>query len=477
MKRFLLIVPPTGKYIREDRCQTPIEKLKTVALRPPIDLMYAAAGLESGGAECRLVDFPAENRSWADFRKILQEFSPDALLISITTPSLERDLEAAALAREIIPDIFTIAKGAHFNTLDVKTLEEHPELDAVLRGEYEITCRELAEGRKPEEIKGMTFRNGEGKIRQNPSRPFCDDLDQLPFPARHLVKNELYLRPDTGKPQTTIVTNRGCPFSCIFCLANQVAGRKNRVRSHENILAEIEECIQRYNIRNFLFRSDLFTASRKWVMDLCDEIIRRDLDITWACNSRVDTIDGEILRKLKAAGCWLIAFGVESGDQEILDRMNKKLKLDEVRKALELTRRSGILSSIYFLFGLPWDSPRVFETDLSFAKELDPDFLEIFYVYPFPGTRLYEIAVKAGLLQEGEIPQSAYDAPAMGTLHLSKGELSEWRRRFLRRFYLRPRYILHTMKNIRTPRVFSNYVKYGIAQLIDLILPSSRGEE
>lgn len=474
MKRILLIIPPTGRYIREDRCQTPIEKFKTVALRPPIDLMYAAAGFEAAGCLCRLSDFPAERKNWKDLKQLFEEYSPDILVISITTPSLALDVKAAALAREVNPKIFTIAKGAHFNILDMDSLKLYPMLDGVLRGEYEITCKEIGEGRPLGEIKGLSYRNKNGEIVRNPNRAFCDDLDILPFPARRLVKNELYIRPDTGEPQTTLVTNRGCPYHCIFCLSNQVAGSKNRIRSHENILAEIEQCVERFNIRNFLFRSDLFTANKKWVMELCDKIVKNKFRISWACNSRVDTIDAELLGAMKSAGCWLIAYGVESADQEILNKMNKNLDLKDTKKALSLTRKSGIKSSIYFLFGLPWDSETVFHKNQRAAKNLDPDFLEIFYVYPFPGTRLYEIAVEEGLLKQGEIPTSAYDAPAMPTKYMSKKELAVWRRRFLRRFYLRPRFILRTLIRIRSPRVLWNYIRYGIAQLADLVFGSSQ---
>jgi len=474
MKRVLLIVPPTGKYIREDRCQTPIEKLKTVALRPPIDLMYAAAAFEWAGCLCRLKDFPAENQSWNTLRETLKEFSPDILVISITTPTLSLDSRAAALAKQVDPNILTIAKGAHFNVLDKDSLERYPMLDVALRGEYELSCKEIGEGRPLAEIAGITFRNHRGTIQQNPMRPFCQNLDRLPFPARHLVNNELYKRPDTGELQTTIVTNRGCPYSCIFCLANQVAGKKNRIRSHENIIAEIEQCIDKYHIRNFLFRSDLFTANKKWVMGLCGKILKKRLKITWACNSRVDTIDAELLDVMKHAGCWLIAYGVESADQEILDKMNKKMNLEDTRRALRLTRLAGIKSSIYFLFGLPWDSEKVFQTNLEFAKEMNPDFLEIFYVYPFPGTALYELAVNKGLLREGEIPTSAYDAPAMPTLHLSKEQLSKWRRKFLCRFYLRPAYIFQTLKKIKSFNMLWNYFRYGFAQLLDILFGTNK---
>ncbi|MCX7016298.1 MAG: radical SAM protein [Candidatus Sumerlaeota bacterium] len=476
-QRAMFIVPPTGKYIREDRCQTPIKNLKTVALRPPIDLLYAAAAFRSaarrsaptsGAAECRLVDYPGEERSWDALEADLRAWTPDILVMSITTPSFEDDMQAARAAKGVSPRIRTVAKGAHFNTLDRRALEEHPELDVCLRGEYEETCMDLARGLPMENIAGLSFRDAEGRIHRNPDRPLVENLDALPFPARDLCNNDLYIRPDTGERQTTIVTNRGCPFSCIFCLANQVSGNRNRVRSADNILDEIVECVERHRIRSFLFRSDLFTADRAWVRELCQAILDRGLRIEWGCNSRVDTLDEPTLRQMKQAGCWLVAFGVESGSQASLDRMRKKAKIDQARPALDLCRRVGVRSSIYFLMGLPWDTRESIEADMRFARAIDPDYLEIFYVYPFPGTALYEMAVAEGLLGAGTIPKAAYDAPAMPTQALGLGELEVLRRRFMRDFYLRPRIILRTLGSCRSPRELFNYVKYGAIQLWDL---------
>ncbi|MBM3335996.1 radical SAM protein, partial [Candidatus Sumerlaeota bacterium] len=335
-KKAYLVVPPTGLYIREDRCQTPIEHLKTVALRPPIDLMYAAAAFERGGADCLLTDFPAEGLGWRDLEDRLRQIQPDYLVLSITTPSLEDDLQAARLAKQVSPRTTVIAKGAHFNVLDVETLERHQDLDAVLRGEYEPACEAIARGLAPTDIAGVTSRNASGAIHRSPAPEFVDDLDGLPFPARHLVRNELYVRPDTAQPQTTVVTNRGCPHQCIFCLAPQVGGRKNRYRSVGNVLEELAECLHKFGIHNFLFRSDTFTQQRDWVIELCREIIGRRLSIEWVCNSRVDTIDTEMLDWMKRAGCWLIAFGVESGDERSLDLMNKRADAAQARDAIAM---------------------------------------------------------------------------------------------------------------------------------------------
>lgn len=468
-RKAYLIVPPTGLYIREDRCQTPIKDLKTVALRPPIDLMYAAAAFERGGCECRLTDFPAEGLDWNDLDQRLRDMQPEFLVLSITTPSLEDDLHAAEVARRASPRTTVIAKGAHFNTLDVPTLDSHPNLDVVLRGEFEPACEAIAQGQELTGIAGVTCRNASGDLHRTGDPVLVDDLDRLPFPARHLVRNELYVRPDTGEAQTTLVTNRGCPFDCIFCLAPHVAGHKNRYRSVENVLAEVEECIAKFNIHNFLFRSDLFTQKRQWVIGVCRAIIDRGLDIQWVCNSRVDTLDPEMLEWMKRAGCWLIAFGVECGDDELLKHMNKQVDSKDAREAIRMTRRAGLLSSVYMLMGMPWEDEQTIRDNIAFFRELDADFVEIFYVYPFPGTPLYHMAVREGLLKEGEIPREAYGEPAMPSLHLSKAELATWRRRALRKLLLRPRYVGRTLMRCRSPREMLNYIRYGFIQLADLL--------
>lgn len=468
-QRVLCVVPPTGKFIREDRCQTPISKLKTVALRPPIDLMYAASSFEAAGCEVKLTDYPAEEYGWPEFEAEMKAFRPDALVLSITTPTLGRDLEAAVIAKRIDPQVVTMAKGAHFNTLDVKSLEDQPALDLVLRGEYEHTCRELGSGKPWTEIAGITWRDTAGQIVQNPARAYEQNLETIPFPARHLTNNALYTRPDSGAMQTTLITNRGCPFTCIYCLAQQVAGSKNRYRPVEDVVAEIRQCVEQFGIRSFLFRSDLFTQNKKWVVELCKAIIEAKLEIDWACNSRVDTITAEAAEWMRKAGCWIVAMGVERGDQESLDKIEKKAKVDDAFRAVKILREAGIKSSAYILMGLPWDTKELIDRQIEFAKQLDPDFLEVFYVYPFPGTTLYKLCVAEGLIKEGEIPPEGYADPTVNGLYLSIDDFKRLRERALRQYYMRPKIIARTLKNARNPKELLNYVRKGVQQAKDLI--------
>ena len=465
-KRILCVVPPTGKFVREDRCQTPIKKLKTISLRPPIDLLYCAGSFEAAGCSVRFRDYAAEECSWSDYEADLAEFRPEIVLISITTLSLGRDLEAARRAKRLSPLTTTAAIGAHFNTLDLEVLGDHGELDVALRGEYEGACVDLGRGLELSEVLGITWRSSTGELVRNGPRPFEQNLDTFAFPARHLARNELYTRPDTGQPQASIVTNRGCPFSCTYCLANQVAGTKNRYRSVENVMAEIRLCVEKLGIRSFLFRSELFTQNKRWVIELCRQIIESGLEIDWACNSRVDTVNAELLSWMRRAGCWVMAFGVESGDQATLDRVQKRAKVEDAFEAIALCRAAGIRSSIYLLIGLPWDTRESIAAQATFAQRLDPDFLEVFYPYPFPGTEMHRLAQESGLIKAGEFSSLAYSDPVMPTSHLSIDELKRLRTSVLRKFYLRPRFILRTLARVRSvPELFS-YVKAGVGQLL-----------
>jgi len=460
------VVPPTGVYVREDRCQTPMAKFRTIALRPPIDLMYAASAFEAGGSAAHLFDFPAEGLGWEPFESRLREIKPDILLLSCTTQTIEEDMKAAALAKRVDPGVLTVAKGPHFNVHDVDVLSRHPELDVALRQEIEESCTALARGAAMGSIKGITWRDrSSGRVVRNEDRGFTRALDEIPYPARHLTNNALYVRPDTGEPQTTIITNRGCPFRCIYCLANQVAGTVNRYRSIENVIGEIRECVDRHGIRNFLFRSDLFTQNATWVKQLCEAILDAGLQVAWACNSRVDTVTPELLAWMKRAGCWIIAFGAESGDQAALDRMEKRARVEDAFDAVRWCRQAGIKSSVYLLMGLPWDTAASLEAQIAFAKKLDPDVLEFFYPYPFPGTTMPRQCVEMGLLGESEIPAESYSDPAFPTWELSITQLRAFRSRGLREFYLRPSKIVRTLGGARSGNELKNYLRVGLSQL------------
>ena len=297
-------------------------------------------------------------------------------------------------------------------------------------------------------------------------RPFIDNLDKLPFPARHLVDNNIYRRPDNNKVQAVIKVSRGCPFHCFFCLATPVSGAKVRKRSPENIIEEIRECVDKYGITNFLFWSDIFNIDKDWVMELCQKIIDSGLKITWSANTRADTADEEMANKMYEAGCRLVSIGVESGSQEMLDKIGKRITLDDVRLTVKIFKKAGIRIYNYFVIGLPWEDEDTVEDTIDFAIELDSDFISFYTATPLPGSKFYEYAKENNLINSDTSFSSAYFYPSVNTHYLTKERVFQLHKKAIRKFYLRPAYIIRMLSRIRSFTEFKNYFKAGLGVLL-----------
>lgn len=450
---------------REDRCQQPVKELVVIPPLPPMDLMYLAAVAEREGFECRIKDYSLDSETLDDFVRDFQEFNPHYLVVNITTTTLRADLEVCRAAKEVNKNIITIAKGAHFLKFGKETLGEFPYLDIAIKGEPEITLREIICSDSYKNISGIIWRRG-SEIIQNPDRPFNEDLDSLPYPARHLVDNKRYKRPDNEKVQAVIKVSRGCPFHCFFCLATPVAGAKVRKRSPENIVGEIRECVEKYGIKDFLFWSDIFNLDRAWTIELCEKIINSGLKITWASNTRADTADEELANLMYGAGCRLVSIGIESGNQEMLNKMGKKTNLDQIRKTIKIFKKAGIKIYNYFVIGLPWETEKTAEETIKFAIELDSDFINFYTAVPFPGSKFYDYALESGLLDEKnreEIYKSAYYYPVVQSHQLSKDRIFELHKQAIKRFYLRPKYILRSLLRIKSFKELKNYFLAGLS--------------
>ena len=460
-KKILLIYPPSPVMNREDRCQQPTKELLVIPPLPPSDLMYLAAVSEKVGLEAKIADYS----QGGDLEQDLREFKPDYLLINVATPTFKSDLSALTVAKEICPDVVTIAKGAAFLTVAFEVMYYQKDLDVILFGEPEETLRELLKGKPYDKILGIYYRD-DLRVKYTGARPFIENLDDLPFPARHLVDNNTYRRPDNNKVQAVIKVSRGCPFHCFFCLATPVSGAKVRRRSAENIIAEIKECVDKYGITNFLFWSDIFNIDKEWTMDLCRKIIDSGLDITWSANTRADTADEEMAQMMYKAGCRLVSIGVESGSQEMLDKIGKRITLDDVRLTVKIFKKAGIKIYNYFVIGLPWETEETVEDTIDFAIELNSDFISFYTATPLPGTKFYDYAKENHLINSETSFSSAYFYPSVKSHSLSKDRIFELHKRAIRRFYLRPSYILKMLFSIKSATEFKNYFHAGINLLL-----------
>lgn len=467
MKKIFFVYPPSVVMNREGRCQQPVNELVSIPPLPPIELMYLAAIAKNSGYECKIKDYSVNNETLDDFSRDLKAFDPDYLLINVATPTLESDLNVCCVAKVIKQNVVTIATGAYFLSFDIEVLENNPCLDLIIKGEPEFIFKDIIENKPYEDILGLSYRKN-GMVVSNGRRPFIENLDDIPFPARDILDNNLFKRPDNNKVQTIIKVSRGCPFHCFFCLATPVSGAKVRLRSAKNIVDEIKECVEKYNIKNFIFWSDVFDVNRDWVIILCQEIIDSGLKITWSSNSRADLIDEELADMMYKSGCRLVSMGVESGSQEILDKMGKNLTLKQVRNAVKIFKKAKIKLYNYFVIGLPWEDEKHIEETIKFAIELNGDFVSFYTATALPGSRFYDYILENNLgdLKAKETYKNAYYYPSVATHHILKDRIMELHKSAMKRFYLRPSYIVKKIFGIRSFAEFKNYMVAGFSLLL-----------
>lgn len=364
---------------------------------PPLGLGYLAAVLERAGHQVAIFDFGLTPRSSVD-EDLAQVASFRPHLVGFT--SMTNVYHAAAdLARWVkralgCPIVFG---GPHATVYPLRVLAE-PFVDYVVCGEGEETLLELVgalEGKGPniESIHGLCYK-ANGELRQNPARPLLTDLDALPFPARHLFDMGQYgLYTPDGERMVTILSSRGCPFNCSYCFKG-IVGRTYRQRSPENIIAELRCVMAEYNVRDFYFIDDLFTIDSRRLEAFTQRVVEEGLEIRWQCLGRVDRVRPELLRKMYQAGCRQIHYGIESGNQRILDGVGKGITLEQVRQAVTWTDQAGIVAKGYFMLGLPGDTLQTIEQTITFATSLDLEEAMFSITTPFPGTRLWDELVR-----------------------------------------------------------------------------------
>ncbi|MCX7982333.1 MAG: B12-binding domain-containing radical SAM protein [Syntrophales bacterium] len=356
---------------------------------PPLGISYAAAAFEKAGAEVRIFDYIVSRYTPEKLAKQIDDFRPQVVGTSSVTMNFPIAARILQTVKEIDPRIVTVIGGPHASFDAVNTLKMYPGIDLVVIGEGEATIAELVATRFKKEslltIRGIATRNGHD-ILFTPPRPLIDDLSTLPQPARHLLPLSRYQA--LGFP-ISIITGRGCPYQCIFCQGRRMVGSKMRHRPAHMVVDEIEDILS-YGIDRINIADDLFVSNKRKVREVCQEIERRELKFTWSAFARVNTVDKETLATMKSAGCDAISFGVESGNQEMLDRIKKKITLDQVRRAVEMCQEVGLIVHCSFIVGLPGESPETLEETKRFAESLGKIDYGFHLLAPFPGTTVRE---------------------------------------------------------------------------------------
>lgn len=356
----------------------------------PLGLSYIAAVLEKNGFEVQVLDLLVSQYSEDKLYRHMAEFRPEVVGVTAVTMNYPISSNILRLCKRFDENVITVIGGPHVTFCAEQTLREAPWIDIVVRGEGEYTMLDIVRGKKLPEIEGLVFRKGDGMVITS-DRPWIENLDELPFPARHLFPLSKYRAFGAGG---SLISGRGCPFNCIFCAGHRMTGRRVRLRNPKLVVDEIQ-LVQELGFRVIHVEDDLLTLNHAHVYAICDEIVNRGLKIEWNAFSRVDTVDRELLRKMKQAGCFGLVYGVESGNQEILDRAKKKITLEKVRQAVALTKETGMKALASFILGLPGETKDTMRQSYDFARQLGTSCFHV--LAPFPGTEVREKAEEYGI--------------------------------------------------------------------------------
>lgn len=470
--RVLLIIPPLDNrwYAYSGNTINP----------PHLGIAYIGTIIKQEGDTVQIIDGITVRLDAKYLFKILNKFMPDVLGITATTLEFLQATQIAIQAKRFSKKIITILGGVHATLLPLETLQNFSCFDIVVYGEGERTILEVMEKIKTDrvfsEIKGIAFREN-GEVKLNPPQDTIANLDDIPFPSWSLFNLNKYssgyrlFKKDHF--DLSIQTKRGCPHRCIFCC--RTWGTQIRYRSVENILSEIEYVAKQFRPYSLTFVDETFTENRNKTLQICEEIKKRELHkkIVWKCATRVSDVDPVLLLKMKQAGCYLIFFGTESGDENILRAIKKDITLENSRNAIRWAKDAGIMTSATFVLGWPYETKATIEKTLKFARELDSDYVHFLPLIPFPNTELAKMAEEGiGGLNISNRHWKNYNFAYGGVL-----ELREIKPKMIHlkqiegyvRFYIRPHKILNFFRFIQITKLFQICL-YGIYQIGQYIL-------
>ncbi len=443
----LLIHPP---------CEREIYQRFLGLTAPPTGLAYVAAALE-GGNKVKIIDMPAEKKDITKVKKEIETFKPDILGVYCATYRVAHANQVINATKEVDANIRTIMGGPHASLLAEDVLKENPNLDAVVCGEGDMTVPELANAWDSGElakVKGIVFREN-GRIVRNPPRPLIDDLDSIPYPARHLLPMDKYRLFETFKI-ATMVSSRGCPYGCHYCSVSAIYGRKWRARSAKNVVDEMEHLCDNYDLDLIMFFDDNFDLDRKRTESICDEIMERGLEIPWGYESSILSTDRSHLKKLREAGCRILSYGIETTSQKSITTMKKDISTQEMKEVMDNSKELGMLRIANVILGLPGETREDVIESIKLMKELEPEYPLFFLPTPYPGTKFHDTAEKMGMIKELDWSKYTTANPIIETQEISLEEVRELNAKAYKDFYLRPSAIKNNL------RMLSKFIKSGV---------------
>ncbi len=492
----MLVNPPTPDGALWIRTQHRVgRRTRENMVWPQVSLAQMAA-LLLPNYNLKIVDANAERMGWEEFSKLIDKYQPKYYLTQVTAPTLENDMYGCFLAKS--RGVTTIAFGTHVTPIPRESMRPYPSLDYVLVGEPDLSIRDLLDhlegkiGDRSEVIltlfaehdpsyepavnedgsvdlhgiKGLAWRDGDEIVINSP-RPFIKNLNDLPIPKHELLPLQKYRMPLIKGPFTFIVTSRGCPAGCTYCIKHVSYQYSTRLRSPELIMEELWQ-LKKIGINTIHMYADLFTINRDQVVDLCQRMIAEDIDLRWMCNSRVDFVDEEMLQLMGQAGCWLISWGIESGNEQILKHAHKGANPAKAERALLWAKKAGIKNWGYFIIGLPGETEETIRETIEFSKKLPLDIALFHVAAPYPGTPFFFEVVENGWFRPG----TRWEQVDMdkGTVldypDLSAERLLYWQKRAWREWAFRPGPMMTYLKMLLSDfSTFRSALSVGIQHL------------
>jgi radical SAM superfamily enzyme YgiQ (UPF0313 family) len=464
--KVLLINPPRENEIIGNNPPI-IEEERGV--NPPLGLLYVAAYLEKHSKHSlSVIDAQVEKLDYDSLESRVSSAKPDIVGMTAMTMTMIDVLKTADIIKKTDKNIRVILGGPHVHLFPEETINLE-NIDHLVLGEGEEAFKELLDhiDDKPtlRDITGLVFKDNGTTIHTGIRKPIRD-LDSLPFPARRLVPFKKYTSLLSKEDiATTVFTSRGCPFKCSFCDRPHL-GKAFRARGANNVVDELEECTK-MGIREFLVYDDTFTVNKKRVIDICNEILRRKLNIGWDIRTRVDTVDEEILASLKKAGCQGIHYGIEAGAEKILKILNKCITIDQARHVFDMTRKHKIPILAYFMIGNPSEKREDILTTFRVIKDLKPDYVHLTILTPFPGTKIYLDGLNSGMIRKDYWREFAKNpspdfVPPHWDEFFTREELNDLLIQGYKSFYMRPSYILKRIVKVRSFPEFKKKAAAGL---------------
>ncbi len=446
---------------------------------PPLGLASIAAVLERAGHKVKVIDSPTLELSMEEWLSMVKSENPDLVGMSLLTPLAPRGYKAIKALKSELPEVPVVVGGPHPSFLYEEALANGA--DVVVIGEGELTTLDLVNtleehGLDPsalKRVKGIAYRADGDGVRLTPPRPLVMNLDELPWPARHLLPMEKYTLFNKPIRIAHVMASRGCPYGCIYCTTSYFWGRRIRFRSAGNVLDELEYLVDKYKVKYVAFADDELVVNKRFVREFIQGMKERGLDLPFACGARVDHLSREFMKYLHDNNCVTIYVGVESAKQETIDKIGKRITIDQVKRVFQWKKEIGAFVVGSFILGFPWETIDDMKRTVDFAVKLDPDYAQFTALTPYPGTPLFKYAKEHGLIEDWNWEHYTTIRPVMRGFHFTRKDLGRMVTYAYRKFYLRWSFISRELRKGRLrdllgvlAREFARYMKDVVVQPI-----------